>query len=78
MREQRRRRFSTAALFLGHAFFQALDPLFGRLPDENHVLGEMLLDVDFSFITPLLLIQSKLRDDRSVFLVELFPDLRTA
>ena len=65
-------------LFSGHAFLESLNPLFGRLFNEGHVLGEMLLSIDLPFITPLLLIESELRDDRSVFFIELFPDLGTA
>ena len=71
--------FSTAvALFLGHPFLETLNPLLGRLFDEGHVLGEMLLGVDLSFIAPFLLIEPKLRDDPPVFLVEFIPDLGTA
>ncbi len=65
-------------LLLGHAFFESFDALFGRLFDESHVLGEMLLGIDLSFIAPFLLIEPKLRDGRPVFLVELIPNLSTA
>jgi len=45
--------------------------------DEGHVFGEMLLSVDLPFITPFLLIQPKLRDERPVFLIKFLPDLGT-
>ncbi len=65
-------------LLSGHTLFEALDSLVGGLLDKGHILGEMLLGVDLPFIATFLLIESKLGDDRSVFLVEFFPDLGTS
>lgn len=77
MREQRRRRFSIVALLLGHAFLETRNPFFGRLFDEDHILGKMLLGVDLPFIAPFLLIEAKLRNDRPIFLVQLCPNFGT-
>ena len=77
MREQRKRCFSIAALLAGHTFLETRNPFFGRLFDEDHVLGKMLLGVDLPVIAPLLLIDAKLRNDRAIFLVQLFPDFGT-
>lgn len=67
-----------AALFFGETFLESLKPLVSGLFDEDHILGEVLLGGDLSFVAPLLLVESELRDDRSVFFVELFPDFGTA
>jgi hypothetical protein len=37
-------------------------PLFGGLLDESHVLSQVLLGVDFAFLSPLQLGQPELRD----------------
>ncbi|MEK7761291.1 MAG: hypothetical protein AAB433_06905 [Nitrospirota bacterium] len=65
------------ALLFFHPLFQSLQTLFGGLFNEGHVFSEVLLGVDFSFLTPLQLIQSELRDRGAVFLVQRLPDRRT-
>ena len=66
------------AALSGHTLFEVLDSLVGGLLDKGHILGEMLLGVDLSFIATFLLIETKLPDDRPIFLVEFFPDLGTS
>ena len=65
------------ALLFFHPLFQSLQTLFGGLFNEGHVFSEVLLGVDFSFLTPLQLVQSELRDRGAVFLVQRLPDRRT-
>ena len=48
------------ALLFFHSLFQSLKTLLGGLLNEGHVFSEMLLSVDFSFLTPLQLVQSEL------------------
>jgi hypothetical protein len=64
-------------LLFGHALFQSREAFRSGLLDESHVFPEMLLGVDFPFLPPLLLVQSELRDQGAVFLVQRFPDRRT-
>ena len=58
------------ALLFSHSLFQSLKTLLGGLFNESHVFSEMLLSVDFPFLTPLQLVQSKLRDRGAIFLVQ--------
>ena len=71
-------RASTITDEMCFAAAQALaDQIVDRL-DEDHILGEVLLGVDLSFLATFLLIETKLGDDRAIFLIQLFPDLSTA
>jgi hypothetical protein len=48
------------ALLFFHSLFQSLKTLLSGLLNEGHVFSEMLLSVDFPFLTPLQLVQSEL------------------
>lgn len=65
------------ALFFFHSLLQSLETFLGGLFNESHVFSEVLLSVDFSFLTPFQLVQSELRDHGAVFLVQRLPDRRT-
>jgi hypothetical protein len=65
------------ALLFFHSLFQSLETFLGGLFNESHVFSEVLLSVDFPFLTPLQLVQSELRDRGAVFLVQRLPDRRT-
>ncbi len=61
-------------LLVSQAFLEPFESLFRGLFDKGHVLCQMLLSVDLAFFTPFLLVEPKLRDDRSIFLVQFFPN----